>query len=88
MCTWIINYAPNWDVYFNKLDKTIKEHVLKKIAQLEKDISARHFHKINFFILESNQYRIAFFEDKETRTRTIIFVGNHTQYEEWYKSYY
>jgi len=87
MDLWTIVYDRNWDIYFCKLDKAIKSRILKKIQQLKQDISARHLYQINFFILEVNQYRVAFFENKLTKTRTIVFIGNHTQYEEWYKKY-
>ena len=88
MGTWTINYEINWDIYFNGLDQTIQSHIFKKINRLQFEIHARHFHKLNFFILEVRQYRIAFFEIKSTRTRTVVFVGNHTQYEKWYKGYF
>jgi len=88
MGTWTINYEINWDIYFNGLDQTIQSHIFKKINRLQFEIHARHFHKLNFFILEVGQYRIAFFENKSTRTRIVVFVGNHTQYEKWYKGYF
>jgi hypothetical protein len=88
MGTWTINFDSNWDIYFNDLDQTIQEHIFKKINKLQFDICARHFNKVNFFILEVGQYRIAFFENKITKTRTVVFVGNHTQYEKWYKGYF
>jgi mRNA-degrading endonuclease RelE of RelBE toxin-antitoxin system len=87
MGIWTIHYEANWDIYFNRLDQTIQSHIFKKINKLQFDIHTRHFRKLNFFISEVGQYRIAFFENKETKTRTIVFVGNHTQYEKWYKSY-
>ena len=87
MNLWIIDYEKDWDIYFNDLDKTLQLHILKKIQQLQYDISARHLRKLNFFILEVGQNRVAFFENKITKVRTISFVGNHTQYEKWYKSH-
>lgn len=88
MCLWIIEYKEDWDVYFNTLDRTIQSQNFKKINKLQFDINARHLRKVNFFILEVSQYRIAFFENKKTKIRTIAFVGNHTQYEKWYKLYF
>jgi hypothetical protein len=34
---------------------------------------------------ETGQYRIAFYQNEETRTKEIHFVGTHKQYEKWYK---
>ena len=87
MDLWIIDYEDDWDIYFNNLDKTIQSQILKKIQQLQYCISARHFHKLNFFILEVGQYRIDFFENKDKKFRIIAFIGNHKQYEKWYKSH-
>lgn len=38
---------------------------------------------LDYFVAEIGQYRIIFKEQENSRD--IYFVGNHKQYEEWYK---
>jgi len=69
-----------------RMDKPVRQRILKKAIQLESDDSAsRHLrHGLPYFVEEVGGYRIAF-EIKEKKKR-ILFVGDHKQYERWYRS--
>lgn len=79
-----ILFAGGWDRHYSKLDFSEKEKIWKKIQQLKMLEKARHLkHGLPFFVLETGQHRICF-EEKQ-KTRTIMFAGNHKQYQKWYK---
>ncbi|MCX6802488.1 MAG: hypothetical protein NT067_05265 [Candidatus Diapherotrites archaeon] len=79
-----LEFEEAWDKHFAKLDKTEQERIWKKIQQLKALEKARHLkHGLPFFVLETGQYRVCFSE--ENKTRTILFAGNHKQYEKWLK---
>jgi mRNA-degrading endonuclease HigB of HigAB toxin-antitoxin module len=83
---WSIEQIPGWDRYFRKFDKEIQLQILKKISQLIATSSHRRLHQSKFCVEEVGQYRICFIIEEETRKKYIHFVGNHKQYEKWYKS--
>ncbi len=77
-----IKFVENWDKFFLKLDKPVREKIWKKIQKLKTLKKARHLkHGLDFFVLEIGQYRICF-KEKE-KVRIVAFVGNHKQYENW-----
>lgn len=79
-----LSFADDWDIYYSKLDNSIKEIIWKKIQQLKILEKPRHLeHGLNYFVVETGQYRICF-EEKQN-IRIIAFVGNHKQYEKWCK---
>lgn len=82
---WNISHISNWDRYFCKFDKRIKLQILKKISQLMTTSSHRRLHQSKFCVEEVGQYRICFIIEEETKTKYIHFIGNHKQYEKWYK---
>ncbi|MDO8428233.1 MAG: hypothetical protein Q7S92_03400 [Candidatus Diapherotrites archaeon] len=82
---WRVVFKPDWDLHFKDFDKSIQEHVLKKIEKMEQSLQARGLHSLRFQIEEVGQYRIAFIQDEKTHTKYIHFVGNHKQYEKWYR---
>jgi hypothetical protein len=45
----------------------------------------RRLHQSKFCVEEVGQYRICFVVEEETKTKSIHFIGNHKQYEKWYK---
>jgi len=83
---WIIKFKPEWDIHFSDFDNETKKRVIKKINQMEQPLRARGLHSARIKVEEVGQYRIAFFQDEEKGTKEIHFVGNHKQYEKWYKS--
>ncbi|MDP2718024.1 MAG: hypothetical protein Q8P02_04740 [Candidatus Micrarchaeota archaeon] len=86
MAPWRIAFKPDWDVHFKAFDKKIQERILKKIAQMKQPIVGRGLHGTSYCVEEVGQYRIAFEQDSASRTKSIHFVGNHKQYERWYRS--
>ncbi len=82
---FLIDFADAWDKYYSKLDNSEKKKILKKIEKLTELDSTRHMkYGLPYFVLETGQYRICF--EEENNCRTIIFVGNHKQYEKWFKT--
>lgn len=78
-----ISFKIGWDEHYRNLSPDIRSRVVKKIQQLENLESIRHLQLgLPFFVVQVGQFRICF-EQKEN-IRTIVFVGNHKQYEKWY----
>lgn len=83
---WTIKFKPNWDENFSSFDNETKRRILKKINQMEQPLKARGLHSSRVKVEEVGQYRIAYIEDEKEKTKIIHFVGDHKQYEKWYKS--
>ncbi|MFH1200540.1 MAG: hypothetical protein V1708_05735 [Candidatus Micrarchaeota archaeon] len=66
------------------LDKSVRVRLIKKIAKMErKDLPSRHLKAgLPHFVEESGGYRIVF--EMEGKTKLVVFVGDHKQYENWY----
>lgn len=82
---WKIEYNDGWDKYFIKFEEFIQIQILKKINQIKNINLHRRLHKSRYCVEEVGQYRICFIVDFNTHTKRIYFVGNHKQYEKWYK---
>lgn len=82
---WKVRLKPGWDIHFKKFDMGIREQIMKKLDQMEQPLLARGLHSSRYQVEESGQYRIAFRQDEETRTKEVHFVGSHKQYEKWYR---
>lgn len=79
-------FEPDWNKYYNNLTSEMKERTAKKIKIILENPKKRHM-KANarFFVDEIGQNRIIYriFEDlNEVR---FYFVGNHKEYEKYYK---
>lgn len=80
-----LRFAEGWERHFSKFDNSIKERIWKKIQQIKVLTNPRHLgHGEPFFVEEAGQFRICF-EQTAPTIRRIVFVGNHKQYEKWYK---
>ncbi|MEK6957514.1 MAG: hypothetical protein AABW99_00845 [archaeon] len=82
---WKLQYIPGWDLHFKKFDKSVQVQILKKLEQLKQPLQARGLHSSRFQVEETGQYRIALKIDEENRVKKIQFIGDHKQYEKWYK---
>lgn len=80
---WKVEFKPGWDVHFAKLDKSIRLQIMKKFDQMEQPPRGRGLHSSRFKVEEVGQYRIAFIENQEKKTKFIHFVGDHKQYDKW-----
>lgn len=83
---WKLKFKPGWDKHLKKFDKPIQEKILKKLEKMKQPLKSRGLRSSKYRGEEIGQYRIAFIQDKKTRTKKIHFVGNHKQYEKWYKN--
>ena len=81
-------FEKNAERQFLDLEKPVRERIAKKLRQLENDeFGSRHLkHGLPFFVEEVGQFRIAFKERADLGQKRVIFVGNHKDYEKWYKS--
>ena len=71
--------------YLRKLDNSVRLRILKKLVQLKRDdLNLRHLrHGLKHHVGEVGGYRIALLQDENAKTRTIVFIGNHEEYEKW-----
>ncbi|MFH1751654.1 MAG: hypothetical protein ABH821_01820 [archaeon] len=83
---WKLGFKPSWDKFFKKFDKQTQKQVLKKFEKMKQPLQARGLHSSRYQVEEVGQNRIAFIQYDKTRTKDIYFVGNHKQYEKWFKS--
>ena len=69
-----------------KMDNSPRERYFKALGKLEReDARFRHLkHGLPFFVDEAGGNRIVFEEDKTKKTRSVLFAGNHDEYQEWY----
>lgn len=82
-------FDEKWPEYFAKLDDIIKERVAKRIKKLLEFPKKRHLsQKANFFVDEVGQHRILYRVFDETNEVRFYFVGNHKEYEKWYKQFF
>ncbi len=82
---WKLGFIPAWDKHFSKFDEPTRERILKKLEQMKQALLFRGFHSSKYHVEEAGQFRIAFKQDEETRTKYIQFIGNHKHYEKWYR---
>jgi len=83
---WKVVFKPGWDKYFSKFDPSVQKQILKKIEQMSQPLRARGLHGSSYCVEEVGQYRIAFYENKELNIKEIHFIGDHTQYKNWYSN--
>lgn len=83
-----IIFFPDWDIHFSKMDKSVQEIILKKIEKQSNETKTRHLkHSMEFYVVETGQYRIALKIEEKNKTKTVHFAGDHKQYEKWLKSF-
>lgn len=79
-----LDFAPQWDRFFVKFDKKLKERIWKKIIQIEQGLKSRHLmYGADYFVEEVGQYRICYKSFEDTSKRVIYFVGDHKEYKKW-----
>jgi mRNA-degrading endonuclease RelE of RelBE toxin-antitoxin system len=83
---WKVTLLEGWDAQYKKFDTETKRRISKKVDQMENPLRGRGLCSSKLCVEEVGQYRIAFCVNEETRTKEIHFVGNHKQYEKWYKA--
>jgi mRNA-degrading endonuclease RelE of RelBE toxin-antitoxin system len=82
-------FDEEWPGHFQRLDNEMKERTAKKIRKILACPQKRHLKNgANFFVSQIGQYRIVYriFEvDNKVR---FYFVGDHKEYEKWYKQFF
>jgi mRNA-degrading endonuclease RelE of RelBE toxin-antitoxin system len=78
-------FDQGWPKLFQPLDRTIKERIAKKIKKVLEYPQKRHLKKAQFFVAEVGQYRIIYRVFEENKRIRFYFVGDHKEYEKWYK---
>lgn len=78
-------FDQDWPEYFQPLANVVKERVAKKIKKVLEYPQKRHLKKLSFFVDEIGQYRIVYRIFDENKRVRFYFVGNHKEYEKWYK---
>ncbi len=73
----------------DSLDTPVRIRILKKTTQLQReDLDSRHLRAgLPFFVEDIGQYRVCFEKDEQNKKKIVRFVGDHKEYEKWYKSY-
>ena len=80
------SFDEKWPEYFEKLDNTVKERVAKKIKKILEFPKKRHLSQgARFFVDQIGQNRIVYRVFDENKEARFYFVGNHKEYEKWYK---
>jgi len=80
------SFHKDWPGYFDKLENQIKEHTVKKIQKILEHPQKRHLGGgAKYFVDEIGQYRILYMVFEERQEVRFFFVGNHKEYEKWYK---
>ena len=82
-----ILFEKGWDQYYKNYDSALQERIMKKIEKQQEEHKTRHLkHGLEFYVVEVGQYRCAIKINESTKTKVVYFIGNHKQYEWWYKS--
>lgn len=82
-------FHKDWLECFGKLENTVKERVAKKIKKILEHLQKRHLGgSAKYFVVESGQYRILYMVFEEKQEVRFFFVGNHKEYERWYKQFF
>ena len=73
-------FKPGWDKYYLKMDNSTQTSIWKKIQQQKNETKTRHLkHGVEFYVVDTGQYRIAIKISEKEKTKTIHFAGNHKQ---------
>ncbi len=70
------------------LDAPLRDRIIKKLVQLARDdLQSRHLsHGVPHFVEEVAGYRITFTKDDTKKIKKVWFIGDHKEYEKWYRS--
>lgn len=89
ICIYKESFDEKWPEYFEKLDNTIKERVVKKIKKILEFPKKRHLSQgARFFVDEIGQNRIVYRVFDKSKEVRFYFVGNHKEYEKWFKQFF
>jgi hypothetical protein len=84
-------YDQSWHKYFKKLNDKLKLLAAKTIKKIKENPKKRHMKKgARFFVEEFNdrKYRIVYRIFENINIIRFYFIGNHKEYEKWYKQFF
>ena len=82
-------FHKDWPEYFDRLEHTIKGRVAKKIQKILECPQKRHLSgEAKYFVDETGQHRILYMVFEEKQEVRFFFVGDHKDYEKWYKQFF
>lgn len=83
------SFDEEWPKHFSALDNATKERIVKKIRKLLEFPKKRHLKKgAKFFVDEIGQNRIIYRVFEENKEVRFYFIGNHKEYEKWFKQFF
>jgi len=69
----------------NSLDKPIRERIRKKLEAMRAIPPARTLKRhTETWVQDAGGYRIMYMVDFKSKTKTIVFIGDHKEYERKY----
>ncbi len=82
-----IDFAEEWYKYWKKVPKNLNTLLLNRLKNLKEERTFRHLKLgLPYFVMEIDQYRVCFIE--ENQLRTLVFIGDHKEYEKWYSQFF
>ena len=82
-------FHEEWPEHFDKLEPQIKERTVKKIQKILEYPQKRHLKKgAKYFVDEVGQHRILYMLFEKTNEIRFYFIGNHKDYEKWYRQFF
>jgi len=80
-------YDEDWNNYFEKHSHELKIRIVKKVSKILEYPQKRHMKSnARFFVDEIGQYRILYRVFEDLKQVKFYFVGDHKEYEKYYKS--
>lgn len=83
--TYGIEFDEDWPKCFGALDKSLRLRIAKKIGKILVTPYKRHLRKLSYFVDQVGQYRIVYKIFEEKKIVKFYFIGDHKEYEKWYK---
>ena len=82
---WEVLFDEDWLKYYRKTNDELKKRFLKKAKELKTDKKFKHLkHGLPYFVLELGKNgRVLFIEDEKSKTRILVFIGDHKEYEKF-----
>jgi mRNA-degrading endonuclease RelE of RelBE toxin-antitoxin system len=79
-----VGFEEGWDENYSRMDNQVRLRIANKLLELKEERTFRRLRNLSYSIIEIGQYRVAFEEDSANKIRTVIFIGDHKEYERWY----
>lgn len=82
-------FDEDWPYYFDLLENELKMRIFKKLKKILEHPKKRHLKKnADFFVDEVGQNRIIYRVFESQNLVRFYFVGNHKEYEKWYRRFF